>query len=126
MTPKWEWVEIPVVNVEDGVPVVTGTVRSRKHTARIGEYAWDDWERRAVVLEIPAELAQLGRTVMREADQHGWSEELQAECGWADDGAAMLDLARRDPAAARERWQRLLATDGERGEYNEKGEWEPW
>jgi len=49
---------------------------------------------------------------MREADQHGWSETLQAECGWNDDGAAMLELALRDEDAARTRWQHLLETDG--------------
>ncbi len=49
---------------------------------------------------------------MREADQHGWSEELQAECGWSDGGEAMLALAAADPVAARARWAWLLETDG--------------
>jgi hypothetical protein len=51
---------------------------------------------------------------MREADQHTWPERLQAECGWDDDGAAMLELAVRDPDAARTRWGLLMQTDGER------------
>jgi hypothetical protein len=126
MSPKWEWVETPVISVVDGVPVVQSTVRSRHHKCEFGQYPWDDWERRAVALGIPAELVQLGRDVMREADQHVWSEELQAECGWNDEGAAMLDQAQKLPGLARERWTYLMETDGERGEFNEEGKWEPW
>jgi len=61
---------------------------------------------------VGAELAELGRAVMREAEQHVWSPALQAECGWGDDGAAMLAVARAAPDAARARWQLLMDTDG--------------
>ena len=35
----------------------------------------------------------------------------------------MIQLALSDPDAARKRWNRLMQTDGERGEYNVSGEW---
>ena len=38
--------------------------------------------------------------MIREAWQHGWDEELRAECGWRDDGRAMLALALTDPKRA--------------------------
>jgi hypothetical protein len=39
----------------------------------------------------------------------------------------MLRLALRSPKTADKRWQRLLDTDGGRGECDEKtGQWKPW
>jgi hypothetical protein len=79
-----------------------------------GAYPWDGWEKYAIAQGMPAELATLGRDVIREAWQHGWNERLKSLCGWRDDGRRMLRLARRNPALAEKRWTRLLATDGGR------------
>jgi len=52
---------------------------------------------------------------MREANQHAWEERLKSLCGWRDNGKRMLRFALRSPEKARQRWQRLLDTDGYRG-----------
>jgi hypothetical protein len=91
-----------------------------------GEYPWDDWQSWAVSQGVPVAMAALGRAVIREACQHGWTERLKSLCGWRDDGQRMLKLALRSPETARKRWQRLLDTDGNRGSYDEKtGAWVP-
>ena len=89
-----------------------------------GNFPWDHWKERALAAGMPAELAVLGRAVMREAYQHAWSEELQAACGWEDEGNAMLVLALETPKLAFATWQNLLDTDGGRGYWNDKtGQW---
>jgi len=77
-----------------------------------GAWPWDDWERMALAARLSPELAALGRSLMREADQHCWCERLRAECGWNDAGKAMLKrlLAQPRRTAARLHW--LYATDG--------------
>lgn len=79
-----------------------------------GDYPWDAWPRWALANAVPLDLATLGRAVIREAWQHGWAEELRAECGWRDDGRAMLALALTKPKRALARWSELLDTDGGR------------
>lgn len=79
-----------------------------------GAYPWDGWQKHALARGVAAELATLGRAVIREAWQHGWGEREKALCGWTDDGRAMLRLALKNPALARKRWSRLLETDGNR------------
>jgi hypothetical protein len=87
-------------------------------------YPWDDWERWAVSQGLDSELAALARLTIREAYQHQWCDRLKSLCGWRDDGKRMLRLALRSPRTAEKRWQRLLDTDGGRGEYDEKtGQW---
>ncbi len=89
-----------------------------------GHYPWDDWERDALAAGVPRELAGLGRLTMREAYQHGWDDRLKSLCGWHDRGLRMIRLALRSPETARQRWRRLLDTDGYRGEHAEKtGQW---
>ena len=83
-----------------------------------GSYPWDFWETRAIEAGLPEELAILGRAVMREAHQHNWNPHLQAECGWLDNGEQMLELATSEPHKAKKRWEHLLETDGEIGQYN--------
>ena len=80
-------------------------------------YPWDDWERAALAVGVPKALAGLGRLTMREAYNHGWTEKLKSLCGWRDDGRRMIKLALRSPQTAEKRWQRLLDTDGQRGEW---------
>jgi hypothetical protein len=92
-----------------------------------GHYPWDDWERAALAAGVDKDLAGLGRLTMREAFQHGWDARLKSLCGWRDQGRRMIKLALRSPETARKRWNRLLDTDGYRGEYDEQtGEWVSW
>jgi len=92
-----------------------------------GHYPWDDWERDALAAGVPKDLAGLGRLTVREAYQHDWNDRLKSLCGWYDRGRRMIKLALRSPATADKRWDHLLATDGLRGEYNEKtGQWNSW
>ena len=92
-----------------------------------GSYPWDFWEKRALASGVPADLAGLGRAVMREADQHQWEPLLQAVCGWEDEGEAMIALALEHPQHAQWTWQKLLDTDGCRGSYHPKtGAWVSW
>jgi hypothetical protein len=92
-----------------------------------GHYPWDYWEKRALAAGLSEELAGLGRLVMREAHQHGWSARLQSLCGWQDRGGRMIKLALRSAATAQQRWQDLLETDGGRGAWDkETGEWVPF
>jgi hypothetical protein len=87
-------------------------------------YPWDDWEAWALAHGLDRDLAGLARLTIREAYQHQWSDRLKSLCGWQDDGGRMLCLALRSPAKARQRWNRLLETDGLRGEYDPKtGQW---
>ena len=87
-------------------------------------YPWDDWERWALARGLDPDLAGLARLTIREAYQHQWSDRLKSLCGWQDDGGRMLRLALRSPEKARQRWNRLLETDGLRGEYDPKtGQW---
>ena len=98
-----------------------------QHFCTYGQYPWDFWEKRAVARGVPSDLANLGRAVMREADQHLWEPLLQALCGWEDEGEGMIELALMAPKHARFVWQKLLDTDGCRGSYHPKtGEWISW
>lgn len=88
-------------------PVVDGQMTA------VGEYAWDRWEQWAKEDGVREELTGLGRSVIREAYQHNWPEKLKAECGWSDDGEAMIRLAKDQPDRARIRWAYLLESDGD-------------
>lgn len=89
-----------------------------------GNYPWDGWHRWALAQGLAPDLASLGRSLIREANQHDWDERLKSLCGWRDNGQRMLQLALRSPATASKRWNRLMETDGNRGYYDSKtGEW---
>jgi len=79
-----------------------------------GQYPWDYWQRMALERGVSEELATLGRSVMREASQHSWGERLRSLCGWNDEGRRMIALALRSPETARQRWEWLMETDGQR------------
>ena len=92
-----------------------------------GHYPWDRWERKAQAAGVAVELAALGRAVMREAYQHAWDKRLKMLCGWNDGGRCMIEQALHAPAVMQERWQRMLDTDGYRGERDpQTGEWKSW
>lgn len=89
-----------------------------------GDYPWDHWEKDALAAGVPKKLAGLGRLTVREAVQHDWSDELKSLCGWYDQGQRMIKFALRSPEKAKRRWNRLLETDGLRGDYHpQTGEW---
>ena len=79
-----------------------------------GAYPWDDWHREALASGLDAQLASLGRAVMREAYQHNWCDRLKYECGIdnVDTAAGMISCAKDQPHLVEARWQWLLATDG--------------
>jgi len=65
---------------------------------------------KALAAGVAGDLAELGRAVMREHYQHGWSSydnEVSVRSG-----DEMLRLALNEPDRAAARWQRLLDTDG--------------
>jgi hypothetical protein len=93
----------------------------RRHRCAIGDYPWDRWQARAIAAGVDSKLAAVGRLLMREADQHSWPIDLQAECGWpdvdgahGDEGDRLIRRALDDPEGARELWQELLDTDAGR------------
>ncbi len=88
--------------------------KMRSHLCEFGDYPWDLWYKWALEDGLSDDLAQLGRSLIREADQHSWPEELQKECGWYDSGAVMLEFAKSNPQQAEKRWDYLMETDGER------------
>jgi hypothetical protein len=69
---------------------------------------WERWFDEALEQGVEDDLASLGRSVIREAKMLSWGVEREAECGWLDDGEAMLELALVDPDRARAAWQALL------------------
>lgn len=79
-----------------------------------GAFPWDGWQRQALASGLDAQLAALGRSVMREAYQHDWCDRLKYECGIdnADTAAGMISCAKDQPHLVEARWQWLLATDG--------------
>jgi len=87
-------------------------------------YPWDDWHRWSLAQGLNERLAGAGRLLIREAYNHSWDEWLKAECGWSDDGQALLDYALRFPQAANRRWDILMRTDGLRGDFKPRSvEW---
>jgi hypothetical protein len=93
-------------------PMKLSALDERMMTCQPGGYPWDDWRARALAAGVGDQLAWAGRAVMREAYNHDWPKRLQRECGWSDDGAAMLAL--KHPEKAKQRWEWLEATDGGR------------
>lgn len=91
-----------------------------------GHYPWDDWQRWAQSRGLAADLAGLGRQIIREAYQHDWPDNLRSLCGWRDDGWALLAFALAAPQRARRQWETILRTDGLRGDYPpRRTEWAP-
>ena len=72
---------------------------------------WERWFERAIEEGVEEDLATLGRSLIREAHLLGFGDERLAQCGWMDDGEAMLQLALLDPEGAEEAWHTLLDDD---------------
>src|SRR4051794_39643550 len=75
------------------------------------EPLWERWFERALEDGVDEDLASLGRSLIREARIQGWHGERLTECGWLDDGEAMLELAVLNPERAGARWRALLDGD---------------
>jgi hypothetical protein len=81
------------------------------HQAQASEsYAWDYWKTKALAAGVAGNLAELGRAVMREHYQHGWSS-CDAKVS-VRSGDEMIKLALSEPDRAAFHWQWLLDTDG--------------
>jgi hypothetical protein len=90
-----------------------------------GSFPWDLWQQEALSAGLNADLATLGRAVMREAYQHDWCDGLKYECGIdnPDTAAGMITCAKEQPFLVETRWQWLLATDGLRFDPWNREEW---
>jgi hypothetical protein len=79
--------------------------------AEPSEPLWERWFERALEDGVDDDLASLGRSLIREARIQGWHGDRLTECGWLDDGEAMLELALVNPERAGARWRALLDGD---------------
>lgn len=70
-------------------------------------FEWDEWKTQAVAMGVTEDLAELGKTLMRDSYMQRWPEKVLSDCGWNDDGFGMLALARAKPQQARQAWERL-------------------
>ena len=110
----------PGIELPDWFPELEQQVRQFReralqmacHGAIPESYAWDYWKTKALAAGVAGDLAELGRAVMREHYQHGWSSydhEVSVRSG-----DEMLRLVISEPDKAAARWQWLLNTDGGR------------
>ena len=95
---------LPIAPVINGVDIVrlrdfvlTAPVFAGKPT----DYPWDRWEKSALQAGVSDKLANLGRSVFREAFQHDWPDDAKVECGWLDGGQTMqrMDFVNEEPRA---------------------------
>lgn len=80
--------------------------------SEVEDFPWNDWKECALDAGLSEEFSSVGRSVMREAFQHSWNDELSKECGWKDNGREMIAQAKVKPDQTLARWQHLLETDG--------------
>jgi hypothetical protein len=85
--------------------------------AKPGAYPWDHWEEAAKERGMERTLAELGREVIRDADQHAWCEPLRELCA----GGNLLELLTLAPYLGRRLCEILIETDGLRVAYPEEG-----
>jgi len=78
---------------------------------------WNRWEKAAKERGIERTLAELGREVIRDADQHSWSEPVKQLCN----GRNLLEMMTRAPFLSRRLCEILIETDGLRVAYPEEG-----
>lgn len=84
---------------------------------RPGTYPWDEWENAAKERGMERTLAELGRDVVRDADQHAWATPLRELCA----GETLLELLTRSPYLGRRLCEILIETDGLRVAWPEEG-----
>jgi hypothetical protein len=78
-------------------------------------YAWNRWEREAKERGMERTLAELGREVLRDADQHNWAPQLRSLCN----PSALEKLLLGAPYLGRRLCEILIETDGLRVAYPE-------
>ncbi len=105
---------IPIVPTLNGVDMVR--LRDTVLTGicfggSVGDFPWDRWEKAALQAGVPNDLANLGRSVFREAFQHDWPDEAKVECGWLDGGQRMIFQALAFPEETAARWNYLYSSD---------------
>jgi hypothetical protein len=80
--------------------------------------SWNRWEQGVKKRGMERTLAELGREVLRDADQHNWAPELRSLCN----GRMLEDLLLSAPFLGRRLCELLLETDGLRIAYGEEGQ----
>lgn len=80
-----------------------------------GCYPWDDWQQKMIKRGMERTLTNLGRDVIRDADQHNWAEPLRQLC-YED---ALSELLLCAPYLGRRLCEILLETDGLRVAFPE-------
>lgn len=102
---------IPVLNGLDMVRLRDTVLTAPVFGGTAGDYPWDRFHKCALQAGVPDDLANLGRSVFREAFQHDWPDEAKVECGWLDGGATMIFQALALPEEAAARWNYLYSAD---------------
>lgn len=82
---------------------------------RPGPFPWDEWEKATKARGMERTLAELGRAVIREAENHNWSQPLRSLCD-PDELEGLLFCA---PFLGRRLCEILLETDGLRVAFTE-------
>lgn len=105
---------IPIASVINGLDMIR--LRDTVLTAPCfggvpGDFPWDRWEKAAIQAGLTEDLANLGRSVFREAFQHEWPNDLKVECGWLDGGQTMIFQALAFPDLVEARWSYLYSQD---------------
>jgi hypothetical protein len=80
-----------------------------------GNYPWDEWQQRMIERGMERTLTDLGRDVLRDADQHNWAEPLRQLC-YED---SLSELLLSAPYLGRRICEILIETDGLRVAYIE-------
>ncbi len=101
----------PLINDLDMVRLRDEVLTAPIFSGSMGDFPWDRWEKAALQAGISADLANLGRTVFREAFQHDWPDNAKVECGWLDGGQVMIYQALAFPEEAAARWTYLYSAD---------------
>lgn len=102
---------VPVLNEVDLVRLRDVVLTAPVFGGVAGDYPWDRWCKSAMKAGVPDNLANLGRSVFREAFQHDWPDQAKVECGWLDGGTTMILQALAFPEEATARWEYLYSAD---------------
>ena len=102
---------VPVLNEVDLVRLRDEVLTAPVFGGLPGDFPWDRWQKAALQAGVPEDLANLGRSVFREAFQHDWPDEAKVECGWLDGGQVMIYQALAFPEEAAARWTYLYSAD---------------
>ena len=102
---------VPDINGLDMIRLRDKVLTAPVYGGKPGDFPWDRWQSCAAQAGLAEELANLGRSVFREAFQHDWPDEAKVECGWLDGGQTMIYQALAFPAETSSRWRYLYSAD---------------